>query len=126
MAPSLLNGATYAMELEGAGVTLHRMFNRTHTYLTDPLAHMLHVKLLKMGWPEMDVVVPLHAVPFYRHHPDVLLKKGLERILKPCGDARGNILIVSTVFHVEKLQKRALEISRKLPGGVYALSLWNP
>ena len=126
MQPSLLNGSAYALELEGANLTLHRMFCKDHNYLTDGLAQILYLKWLRMRWPKMDLIVSLHVVPFYKSHPDKLLKKGLERLLKVTGKQEGNVLIVSTLFHVEKLQKRALEISRKLPKSVYALSLWNP
>ena len=73
----------------------------------------------------MDYIVPLHKTPFYRHHPDLLLKKGMDRLLKPNGDKNGTILIVSTLFEWKKLEEKAILLSAKLPEAIYSLSLWN-
>ena len=123
--PSLLNDSTYCLELEGSNETLHRLFTKRYTSLTDPLSMILYAKMLKLGWPEFQLILPL-----CRTQSDRLLSKGLQRQLKMRNDWKKpyytkNIVIVSTLYDVPKLHRKAVELSQYLPNAIFAISLWN-
>lgn len=123
--PSLLNDLTIALEMEGAALTLHRLFTKRYTYLTDPISSLLYTKILKMHWPPFQIVYPVA-----RAQTDRLLCKGLQRQMGIKNRVWGslydkNILMVSTRYHQAKIKQEALFLSQLFPRSIYSISVWN-